>query len=204
MNNTANNEIAAQSDWGDPAVNVPNIDLAASACYVTIEDQEISTVLGSCVAVCMRDPVTGAGGMNHFMLPNAAEPALAATPAALRYGPNAMNALITSLCAAGARLERLEAKVFGGGQVLASLSQSRIGAANIECALGDLAARGIPIVAQDVGGGWPRRVHYRPATGQARVRRFQRMQAGRFDPATGTFLRPRRPIEPAANSRRLP
>jgi len=146
-------------------------------------------VLGSCVAACVRDPATGTGGMNHFMLPNAAEPALAATPAALRYGSNAMDALMAALYAAGAQHERIEAKIFGGGQVLASLSQSRIGAANIEYALGDLAARGIPVVARDIGGRWPRRLVYQPATGHARVQRFPCVQAHICDPASGACLR---------------
>lgn len=203
MNKPAENGAACQPDVVDTAADAPNIQLPANACHVTTADQAISTVLGSCIAVCVRDPETGVGGMNHFMLPYAAEPALAGTPAALRYGPNAMDALVGALRAAGARPDRLEAKVFGGGQVLASLSQSRIGAANIEFVFDDLAARAMPIVAHDVGGRWPRRVVFRPATGQTRVRRLPLRSADGFDRATGAFIAQRVPGTPDAASRPL-
>ena len=166
----------------------PAIELVANSYQVVTDDRTISTVLGSCIAVCLTDPAAGVGGMNHFMLPGAAGRSLTGKPAALRYGPNAMNALLAALYAAGAQHDRLQARIFGGAGLLVGRAASAVGAANIEYALGDLGARGITLVAQDVGGRWPRRLYYRPASGEARVRRFARILPSAFDPATGACM----------------
>jgi chemotaxis protein CheD len=93
---------------------------------VTTSDIVLVTVLGSCVTACVRDRDKGLGGMNHFMLPqNGGEPGVLSSSA--RYGAYAMEVLLNHLLKLGARRSSLEAKVFGGGKVLASLSQAQVG-----------------------------------------------------------------------------
>src|SRR3546814_1960383 len=85
---------------------------------VTSEDIVLVTLLGSCVSACLRDPLAGVGGINHLMLPEAE--ALGSSSA--RYGAYAMAVLINELLKRGARRERLEAKVFGGGKVIKGMT----------------------------------------------------------------------------------
>jgi chemotaxis protein CheD len=100
--------------------------------YVSVQESLLVTVLGSCVAACIRDADSGIGGMNHFMLPDDGEKPLGMSA---RYGTYAMEVLINHLLKLGARRNRLEAKVFGGGAVLASLASSNVGARNAEFVL---------------------------------------------------------------------
>ncbi len=135
---------------------------------VTVDDVMLVTLLGSCVTACMRDPFSRIGGMNHFMLPDS-ETGEGATA---RYGAYAMEILINDLLKRGAMRNRLEAKVFGGGAVIAALSSSDVGQRNAHFVLAYLAAERIPILAQDLGDTCPRRVHYFPRDGRALVRRL--------------------------------
>lgn len=125
----------------------------------------LSTILGSCVAVCMRDPVAGIGGMNHFLLPDGAG---AGTDAGRRYGAYAMEILINDLLKAGARRDRLEAKLFGGGRMFDSLRD--VGVANADFAERFLRDEGIPVVGGSLRGDGGRRVHYWPNSGRAMQR----------------------------------
>ena len=100
--------------------------------YFTCKDMLIVTVLGSCVAACIRDRVTGIGGMNHFMLPAGGDPD-SPVSASMRYGTYAMEVLINELLKSGARRENLEAKVFGGGNVLAGFTSINVG--RTQCAI---------------------------------------------------------------------
>jgi len=134
------------------------------------------TVLGSCVTVCLHDPVVGVGGMNHFMLPRDG-PAGAARDAAGRYGTHAMELLINGLLKAGAVRSRFQAKVFGGGAVLAGLSGTAIGRHNIDFVRAYLTAEGIGIVAEDLGGASARKVVYFPDSGRALVRTLRAVDA---------------------------
>ncbi len=131
----------------------------------------ITTVLGSCIAACLYDPIARLGGMNHFMLPE--DRRGLSTPSGcdsrLRYGTHAMEELINSLMREGARRDRIKAKVFGGGAVMAGLSD--VGSQNIAFVRLFLAEEGFPIISQDVGGTAARRVVFAPATGQAWVKR---------------------------------
>ncbi|WP_396593970.1 chemotaxis protein CheD [Brevundimonas sp. R86498] len=120
-----------------------------------------STILGSCVAACVRDPVLGIGGMNHFLLPEA--PGGGAGDR--RYGAQAMELLINGLLAMGARRDRLEAKVFGGARMTSSFND--IGGKNAEFVQRFLQEDGIPIISQSLGGTLARRIHYTPTTGAA-------------------------------------
>lgn len=109
----------------------------------------VTTILGSCVAVCLWEPQRGIGGMNHFMLPMASSSA-AASP---RFGPAAMEQLLAKMREAGARLPLLRARVFGGACMFAEMqSAAHLGQKNAEVALQFLDRRGIEVVQSDVGG----------------------------------------------------
>jgi chemotaxis protein CheD len=134
-------------------------------------DEVLVTVLGSCVAACIRDPRTGFGGMNHFMLAEDNGGGWGNEVMSTRFGNYAMEKLINELIKAGCPRERMEIKVFGGGNVIDS--QQAIGTKNAEYVLRYLADEGLKCVAQDLGGDFPRRIQFSPATGQV-VRRILR------------------------------
>jgi chemotaxis protein CheD len=141
--------------------------------FVTDQGVLLVTVLGSCVAACIRDVDSGLGGMNHFMLPDDGGRDSVASSA--RYGTYAMEVLINHLLKLGARRNRLEAKVFGGGAVLESLSSSNVGVRNAEFVLNYLKIEKIPIVAKDLLDSYPRKVYYFPATGRVLVKKLHRV-----------------------------
>ncbi len=132
-------------------------------------DEMIVTVLGSCVSACIRDPQAGIGGMNHFMLAHNTSGGWGSDLHSARFGNFAMEKLINELIKAGARRERLEVKVFGGGNV--TDSSNAVGTDNAEFVMRYLQAEGLRCAAQDLGGSHPRRIHYYPQTGRV-VRRF--------------------------------
>ena len=127
----------------------------------------LTTVLGSCIAVCMRDPVAGCGGMNHFLLPDAEHRNDDYPDLALRYGSYSIERLINALLSRGGKRERLEVKVFGGANVLDG--QSNIGGRNVEFIEHYFAKERLPIVAADLRGKIPRKLRYYPTTGRAQV-----------------------------------
>lgn len=144
--------------------------------YVTRQDEVIATVLGSCVATCVRDHEAGVGGINHFMLPNGIDPR---EEDALRYGSHAVARLLAELMHYGARRERMEIKVFGGGRVIESAAD--IGLQNVQYARRYFAGIALPIVAEDTRGTVARRVRYFPATGKALVQHFETRDSGPVD-----------------------
>lgn len=127
-------------------------------------DLVLTTVLGSCVAACLRDPVARIGGMNHFLLPG--EDGRAQSHDAERYGVHLMELLVNGLMSRGAQRERLEAKLFGGAKTI--FKSSDIGAMNARFAERFLMNEGIAIVGGSLGGPVGRRVEFRPVTGRAR------------------------------------
>lgn len=129
----------------------------------------LSTVLGSCVAACLRDPVAGVGGMNHFLLPGDERVSLGPSSDDMRFGAAAMEFLINALLKHGALRSRLEAKVFGGAAMIAGSAERSVGGRNADFVLRFLAREGIPVASRDLGGDRPRRVNYEPATGRAWV-----------------------------------
>ena len=132
--------------------------------YVTDAGETmVSTLLGSCVAACVRDPVRGVGGMNHFLLPGRRGGSDADS---LRFGVHAMELLVNALLASGARRERLEAKLFGGAHMLDGLTD--VGRQNSDFALSFLDAEGIRHLGGSLGGTTARRVQFWPASGRAR------------------------------------
>lgn len=132
----------------------------------------LTTILGSCVALCLRDPVARVGGMNHFLLPDGDAGGL---DAGRRYGAYAMEVLINDCLKAGARRDRLEAKLFGGGRMFDSLRD--VGRANAEFAERFLRDEAIPVVGGSLRGAGGRRVQYWPLTGRALQRAVADAQA---------------------------
>ncbi len=123
----------------------------------------LSTILGSCVAVCLHDPVAKIGGMNHFLLPGDTSK----DSSELRYGTNAMELLINSLRKQGAEQSRLVAKVFGGARMIAR--KSSIGEANAKFAFWFLETEQIPVVSKNTGGDRGRKLRFWPTTGRAQL-----------------------------------
>ena len=141
----------------------PAVKLAAGQLYITHEMGEmLETLLGSCVAACIRDPVAGVAGLNHFMLPETSQPRTNDLTAALRYGNHAMDMLIEGLLSRGAQRERLEIKVFGGANVTVG---PKVGISNATWVMRYLQSRKLPVAAQHLGGTLARSLHFFPETG---------------------------------------
>lgn len=132
--------------------------------YVSRNDEIITTVLGSCISTCMRDPGAGIAGMNHFMLPG--DPA-ARESASARYGLFAMEQLINALLSQGAARGTIQVKVVGGGRVIPGMGD--VGRSNIDFVRTYLAAEQMPILVEDVGLAVARRVRFHGPTGRMRV-----------------------------------
>ena len=167
----------ASHHYFDRDINCMAVKLLPSEYYVTEDGLALTTVLGSCVAACLHDPQAGVAGMNHFMLPAEAEEQPRTHADAMRYGEYAMDVLLRELLRAGARRERLHAKVFGGGAVLPTMTTLNIGDRNADFVLQYLRKEGIAVAAQDLRGPHARRVCFMPSTGKAVVRKL-RTQAG--------------------------
>lgn len=148
--------------------------------YLVTDDRNaaISTILGSCVSACIRDPVAGVGGMNHFLLPGEDS-----GRQGLQYGAYAMELLINGLLQRGARRDRLEAKLFGGARMLSGLTD--IGRQNGVFAERFLQDEGIRYLGGSLGGDQARRIQFWPVSGRAR----QQLLAG----DAGVFAAERKP-----------
>jgi chemotaxis protein CheD len=152
---------------------IPSHYLFPCTIFVHREEHLVSTVLGSCVAVCLQDRGLAMGGINHFMLPLWNGDGLA-TP---KYGNIAMENLIRTMAARGCQRQRLTAKVFGGANVIGSgpgPGAFTVGARNIEIAWALLEQEGIPITASDVGGDFGRKIIFNTHTGGVLVSRLKR------------------------------
>ena len=135
--------------------------------FVTGENMVICTVLGSCIAACLWDRNLNIGGMNHFMLPEGDSNDVSG-----RYGSYAMEVLINEMIKLGARRESMQAKIFGGGQVMANFTTMNVGERNTDFVTQYLHTERIPIVSEDVLDIYPRKVVYFPMTGKAMVKRL--------------------------------
>lgn len=142
--------------------------------YVTAERETIVTVLGSCVSACVRDPVFGIGGMNHFMLPasqGAGSWEANGVGASTRYGSHAMERLINEILKHGGSRRNLELKLTGGGRILAQLTD--IGRKNIAFVEDYARTEGLKVLSRDLGDICPRKVYYTPATGKMLVKKLR-------------------------------
>jgi len=151
----------------DPGEAVATVYLHPGQIYATAETALVTTVLGSCVAVCLFDPVALVAGMNHFLLPSGPSGA-----SDLRYGNHAMPRLLDVMTAKGAVLERVIAKVFGGACVIPGFSGARqaIGSSNVAVAHQWLAHNGIAIRAEQTGGKRGRKLLFHTGHGAAYVK----------------------------------
>lgn len=153
----------------DTQENITVIKIISGDWHVTCENVMLATILGSCVSACIRDPIAKVGGMNHFMLPGEDNSQFSDSA---RYGLFAMESLINGILGAGGSKGRLEIKVFGGGDVINN--SSRIGSRNAEFIRNFLNREGYTIASEDLGGDYPRRIHYYPATGRLMMRVLRR------------------------------
>lgn len=135
--------------------------------FVSNENLVIMTVLGSCIAACLWDSRAHVGGMNHFMLPDGD-----LADASGRYGSYAMELLINEMLKLGARRETMQAKIFGGAQVMHNFTTMNVGERNTNFVLNYLHTERIPIVSEDVLDIYPRKVVFFPVTGKAMVKRL--------------------------------
>lgn len=131
-------------------------------------DVAISTILGSCVAACIRDPVARVGGLNHFMLPQSTDGVWGKAAASLRYGNFAMERLINDILARGGHRSRLEIKLFGGARL--AQDHGAIGPRNADYVEAYLRAEGMVPLVRQLRGTRARRVVYMPATGRSFMR----------------------------------
>jgi chemotaxis protein CheD len=136
--------------------------------FVHDEDILVMTTLGSCIAACLWDRNAHVGGMNHFMLPDAGTGTLDSG----RYGSYAMELLINELMKRGATRSTLEAKVFGGGQVISGMNTMNVGERNTSFVMDYLRTERIPVVSKDVMEIYPRKVCFLPHSGKAMVKRL--------------------------------
>jgi len=143
--------------------------------YYTCKDMMIVTVLGSCVSACIRDRITGIGGMNHFMLPDGGGDIDSPVSASMRYGTYAMEVLINELLKAGARRENLEAKVFGGGNVLRGFVAMNVGERNAQFVRNYLRNENIKLLAEDLNDIYPRKVYFFPRSGKVLVKKLRQL-----------------------------
>ena len=151
--------------WFESQFNCEAVKVLPGEYFVHAEDLLIMTTLGSCIAACLWDRNARIGGLNHFMLPEGGGDSG-------RYGAYAMEQLISEMMKRGASRGALEAKVFGGGQVIAGMDSLNIGERNTRFVLDYLKAERIPVVSKDVQGIYPRKVCFLPASGKAMVKRL--------------------------------
>lgn len=142
--------------------------------YATVRPMLIITVLGSCVAACIRDKISGIGGMNHFMLPFVSDFGESINTSA-RYGTYAMEVLIKQLLEMGAQRKNLEAKIFGGGNLLKSFTLDKVGERNATFVRNYLKQESIPIVAEDLLDIYPRKIYFFPEQGTVKVKKLVRL-----------------------------
>ena len=151
----------------DPHFQFNAVKVLPGEYFVSGENIVIMTVLGSCIAACLWDSRARVGGMNHFMLPESDS-----TDVSGRYGSYAMELLINEMLKLGARRETMQAKIFGGGQVMANFTTMNVGERNTSFVVNYLQTERIPIVSEDVLDIYPRKVVFFPATGKAMVKRL--------------------------------
>ncbi|MEY3289418.1 MAG: hypothetical protein RLZZ419_1660 [Pseudomonadota bacterium] len=167
-----NEELLPSKLYFDPTFDIDAVRILPGGYYATSSRMMLVTTLGSCVAACIRDPSSGIGGMNHFMLPENIQEQGGWGSSSARYGSYAMEMLINQLLKIGARRQNLEAKLFGGGAVIKHMKTINIGARNAEFALDYLKIEGIHVVSTDLLDIYPRKVCYFPDSGKVLVKKL--------------------------------
>lgn len=142
----------------------------------TQSNEVISTLLGSCIAACIRCTKTGVGGLNHFLLPSTKGRNISDDSHAMRYGDYAMEVLIGAILRSGGYRDSLEAKIFGGANMYTTDSASPVGRSNIQFVLDFINSEGIKLIAEDVGGGIGRKIYFHPTTGKVKVQKLHKQK----------------------------
>ena len=166
-------EVVAPNLYYDKKFEIDAVKIMPGEYYVTARDMAMVTVLGSCVAACIRDRTSGIGGMNHFMLPGSLGDDISILSPSMRYGTYAMEIMINQLFKMGAQRCNLEAKVFGAGNVLNGLTISNIGERNAEFVLDYLRTENIALTGQDLLDIHPRKVYFFPRTARVLVKKLR-------------------------------
>lgn len=151
------------------------VKVVAGDFYVTSQDEMISTVLGSCISACIRDPRAGVGGINHFLLPDADCDILSASN---RYGVFAMEQLINVIIKYGGHRNNFEIKLVGGGNMIGGLND--IGQCNIDFIKNFITVEGYHTVAEDLGGLQPRKLMYNVKDGRLLVQKMKCQHHDRY------------------------
>jgi chemotaxis protein CheD len=171
---------SASGKAGDPSIyydarlNAEVAKIYPGQYFVTDRDMVLATVLGSCVAACIRDAAAGVGGMNHFLLPQTFGDVSPANRSA-RYGTYAMEVLINRLLQYGARKNTMEAKIFGGGNLIPDLRTAAVGESNARFILDYLGKEGIQVAAKDLLDECARKIYFFPATGRVMVKKLRQL-----------------------------
>ena len=156
--------------WYESQLKSPAVKVLPGEYFVHDSDLLIMTTLGSCIAACLWDRNARIGGLNHFMLPEVSNSDPSGGNG--RYGSFAMELLINEMMKRGASRGSLEAKVFGGGQVIAGMNSINVGERNTRFVLDYLKTERIPVISKDVLDVYPRKVCFMPASGKAMVKRL--------------------------------
>jgi len=177
--------------YWDNAQNVIMAKILPGEYYVTLGDEAVITVLGSCISACIRDRETGIGGMNHFMLPANKEEARGVLKkleptGANRYGNFAMESLINDILKNGGKRRNLEIKITGGGKILKNMTN--IGEMNIKFVQDYIDSEGLKLLASDVGDVFPRKVMYIPSTGAMKVKRLRTLHNNTVVEREGKYM----------------
>lgn len=173
---TVMQEEVATTLYFDRTFDIDAAKISPGEYYFTDKNMLIVTVLGSCVSACIRDTFTGIGGMNHFMLPDSAKSDKDnPVSESMRYGTYAMEVLINQLLRNGARRENLEAKIFGGGNVLRSFTTNNVGDRNAAFVRQYLKDEGIRVTGEDLLDIYPRKVYFFPKTGKVLVKKLKQL-----------------------------
>ena len=164
----------------DVTNNVFTAKILPGEYYVSSIGEMITTVLGSCISACIRDPVAGVGGMNHFMLPvdrrqKSRKGDEKDFGVASRYGDFAMEMLVNAILKEGGKRKNLEVKLFGGGKVISHIHSTDVGRQNIDFAHEYLGFEGFNIIAEDTGDNYPRKVNYFSETGKVKMKKLRAM-----------------------------
>jgi chemotaxis protein CheD len=157
----------------DRQLNVATAKILPGEYYVTQSSEIITTVLGSCISVCIFDLDKRVGGMNHFMLPGGNDNAIDLNSYSFRYGDVAMERLINDVIKAGGARYNLCFKAFGGGQIIRNMTS--IGTSNIDFLNKFLALEGFRLTASDMGGRHPRKVRFDPMTGKVWIKKLEHL-----------------------------
>lgn len=151
---------------GEKGTLIKGVHLPPGEVYSTSRNEAITTILGSCVACCLLDPVLKIGGMNHIVLPYSPDPNQFNT----RFGDIAMPFLLSKVKRLGAEVSRLQAFLYGGaGGLLGRTMSFNVGQQNIEVAELYLKKHGIPVRARDVGGSRGRKIVFAPHLGEIKL-----------------------------------